>query len=175
MACLSYLRDREDVKGLSVYIAGIGRVAPIALMVTAIDKDIAGLIGIGSLVSYLNYVQQLSPTYNMMALSYGVLREFDIPVVLASVLDRLVIWANPVDARGNVLNATEIAKAYSLPCSLVEKSEKIFYAGKSIDVLPLIMRTVTDPQSNKSQPDTTDDKILSLRSKRKKMLLWLRQ
>jgi hypothetical protein len=135
MAAVHYLKQQQETKGLPLFILGKGRAALIALMATAMNDDINGLIGIESLVSYQDFIEKPSPSYNMMALSYGVLKKFDIPDVLVSVSEKILMWANPLDSNLKPLNAKEIAQAYELAYSLTKNPEEKFMIGEEDKIL----------------------------------------
>jgi hypothetical protein len=130
LAALKYLKDNTEFNSVPVYIAGVGRAAPIALMVTAIDEDIKGLIGINSLVSYRRYIEHPLPPYNIMSASYGVLKQFDIPIVLAAVADRIVLWADPVDAGYHRIARDQLKCEYHLAITLLSGHEDVFFSGE---------------------------------------------
>lgn len=146
---LHCLRSREQFASLPVYIMGVGRAAPVALMTAAIDEDIRGIIGIESLVSYRDYVQKEMPQYNLMALSYAVLQQFDIPVVLASVADRLLLWANPVDADYTPVPPSRSNETFSLARSLCQKPERII-SGQNAPEIRLLIQEALSNQSTQN-------------------------
>lgn len=138
IAAIEWLRSRERFSTQPMYIVGVGRGAMVALMTGAIREDICGILGKGSLVSYMDFVKKPLPKYNQTALSYGVLKEFDIPVVLAAVADRLILWSNPVDADYNPVTKPEIERSYNLAWKLSKDPHAIFIKDYKITLESII-------------------------------------
>ncbi|HMO84127.1 MAG TPA: hypothetical protein PKC18_04315, partial [Lacipirellulaceae bacterium] len=138
LAAVEFLASKSELNRLPIYVVGVGRAAPIALIATAMRDRISGVVGVNSLVSYANFLEHKLPTHNMMSLSYGVLKEFDIPEMLAAVADRIILWSAPIDAMGETLSASEVAEAYRLPRALIRNSETVFSAAVNVDVAELL-------------------------------------
>lgn len=124
--CMSFLMSNSSSTELPIYVVGRGYGAPIALFLAAISDRVAGVIGHGSLISYFNYLEHPLPTVNLMGLSYGLLKKFDIPVVLASVADRILYWGGPVSATGKSVSEDQLLQIYKLPRALVTNPDKVF-------------------------------------------------
>ncbi len=138
LIAIEWIKTQNRFSSKPMFIAGMGQAAPIALMSAVIDDDICGILGDRSLVSYADYVEKPLPGFNQMALSYGVLKEFDIPVVLASAINRLVLWSNPVDADNKLINDVEIRKNYELACGLLKDPQAVFTSDTNLTLTKLI-------------------------------------
>jgi cephalosporin-C deacetylase-like acetyl esterase len=93
-----YLRSRTDVEPGRVAAAGRGWAGVVALFAAALDPNISGVAVEGVPASYAEAAR--SEVYNLPAslVLPGVLREFDLPDVIALLAPRPVLVLNPLDA-----------------------------------------------------------------------------
>ena len=97
LASLAYLRDRGEIDPSRIVVGGYGMGGVVALHVAAIDGRIAGAFCIDGLASFESLAVSQNYTWSHEDFYPGVLCEYDLPELAAS-LDRPLLIANPLDA-----------------------------------------------------------------------------
>ncbi len=95
---VNFLRARPDVDAAHITIAGRGWAGVVALFTAAIDPEIASVAVEGAPVSYGEIAAAELYNHPLSSMLPGVLKDFDLTDVLASLAPRPLLVLNPEDA-----------------------------------------------------------------------------
>jgi len=111
--CVDYLVSRDDVDPSRISVIGVGDMGLVALHAGALDSRIAVTVSDGALATYRSIV--FSEIYRHPPASFvpGVLAEYDLPDVAATIAPRRLAVVNPTDAMRIPLDAAEAHDAYA--------------------------------------------------------------
>jgi dienelactone hydrolase len=113
-AVVSFLRARPDVDPAHLIIAGKGWAGVVALFTAALDPEIAGVAVEGTPVSYAAIAAAHLYNQPISLMLPGVLKEFDLADVLASLAPRPLIMLNPQDAMARKMNAEDARQSVDI-------------------------------------------------------------
>ena len=104
---IDFLKSRQDLKGRKIVTVGEGLGGLWALLASAYDSRIDGVVTVGTLPSYMLLLE--NQYYNVWGYFWvpGALRDFDIPDLVRLVSAKPQIWIDPVNALGEKLNFTD--------------------------------------------------------------------
>jgi cephalosporin-C deacetylase-like acetyl esterase len=112
MRCVDYMLARwpgdQRVKTVGVGMGGLW-----ALFAAALDRRIESVVAIGALASYRMLAEADRYLHGADILVPGLLREFDLPEIVAAIAPRAVTIAGPVDAMKRPLEGERAAACYS--------------------------------------------------------------
>jgi cephalosporin-C deacetylase-like acetyl esterase len=103
LAGIQYLRTRPDLDGARIGIYGAGSAGIVALIAAAIDRMVSVLLE-RTLTDFASMVESTDYHLPLSYVTFGLLRDFDLPQVAAA-LSPCPLWlVNPVGANGEALN-----------------------------------------------------------------------
>jgi cephalosporin-C deacetylase-like acetyl esterase len=105
LRALEYLRSLPDAGG-AISLVGDGPHGVIALYAAALDPQVRGVLLRGVITDYRSLAVAERYTQPFGIYVHGVLREFDLPDVAASMAPRPVLLLNPVNAIGEPAGST---------------------------------------------------------------------
>jgi hypothetical protein len=114
------LRQRPDVDPDRVWILAEGSLAVAGLFALALDQRLAGGILERCLLSYSTVARTQDWDLPYDLLLYGVLKEFDLPHVAASLAPRPLLLLRPVDPTGQAVSKTTAATEHRLAVEAYE-------------------------------------------------------
>jgi hypothetical protein len=107
------LAARDDVDGASITAIG-KRSGTVPLLYAAVLDERLGRVGFEEmLVSYRSVVEQRIHRNVLESIIPGVLKQFDLPELVASLAPRQALLVNPVNPLGNRLRADAARASYS--------------------------------------------------------------
>ena len=102
-----------SLPGVSVvHVAGKGLGALLAMLATATDPRIAGAVCHGGLLSYATMSSAAGTLLGADLILRGVLREFDLPEIAASIANRPLRIVDPVDAMKKPVDIASVRSTY---------------------------------------------------------------
>ena len=109
---LEYVRSRSDVDANRVGIAGRGWGGMVSLFAAALDTRVAWVLLEGMPASYGEIALREEYAQPVSLMLPGVLEDFDLPDVLASLAPRPLLVVNPTDAVVRKMSAEKAQKAF---------------------------------------------------------------
>ncbi|MBE7462118.1 MAG: acetylxylan esterase [Planctomycetes bacterium] len=113
LRALEYLRTRPDVQAEEVSLVGVGRGALWALYASALDPKVRRVALLRGLGTYKSLVAHRLHNHHFSMFLGGVLNDYDLPQVAASVAPRPLTLLNTVNERRERMPAEEVARAYA--------------------------------------------------------------
>ncbi|MGA7237133.1 MAG: hypothetical protein WBY44_15710, partial [Bryobacteraceae bacterium] len=107
---VDYALSLPGVSG--VHVAGKGLGSLVAMLATAIDPRIAGAVCHGGLLSYATMSSAAGTLLGADLILRGVLREFDLPEIAASIANRPLRIVDPVDAMKKPVDIASVRSTY---------------------------------------------------------------
>jgi len=104
---VAYLRTRSDVDPKRISIAGRGWVGLVAAFAGAVDPGISAVAAEGAAASYSEIARRAEYQQAASLLLAGVLRDFDLEDVLATLAPRPLLVLNPTDALTRNMRSAE--------------------------------------------------------------------
>lgn len=103
------IEDEKPFTGLKCL--GIGQGGLVALLAAVLDPRIDAVAMWSSPASFQSLIVE-EPSYPLSTFLFGVLHEFDLPEITATIAPRIAIIANPCNGNRHPLPATEAAETY---------------------------------------------------------------
>ena len=111
-AAVDYLAIRPDVTPSQIRIIGQEEAGIAALMAAALDDRVCSALLTRMVVSYMSIVHSTQYSLALEWFVSGILRQFDLPDIAASISPRPVWIMNAVDASGSVLSLKDVQTTY---------------------------------------------------------------
>jgi hypothetical protein len=118
LRALEYLRSRSDIGG-DVSLVGDGAHGVIALYAAALDTRVRGVALRQTLTDYRSLATAERYTQPFGIYAYGLLRDFDLPLVARAIGPRPVLLLNPVTPRGEPAGPAAVDLYKSAPNATV--------------------------------------------------------
>ena len=121
-AVISFLRARSDVDQARVTIIGRGWAGMVALFAAAVEPEVSSAVIEGTPVSF--GATAAAELYNqpVSLMLPGVLQDFDLPDVFASLAPRPLLVLNPEDAMTKKMDREQAQRAFDLVQALYDNA-----------------------------------------------------
>jgi pimeloyl-ACP methyl ester carboxylesterase len=110
---IDYLHSRPDVNASQIRMIGHEDAGLAALMAAALDPSVRSVLLTRTVVSYMSIVQSTDYSLALDWFVPGILRQFDIPDIVASISPRPVWLVDAVGASGSILPISDVRTTYS--------------------------------------------------------------
>jgi dienelactone hydrolase len=134
LAVLQALRARPDVRREQVVVAGRGWAALIAALAGALDSETAGVAAEGAPASYAGVLKTDNYALAVSQMAPGVLKEFDLEDVYASLAPKPLLLLNAVNAETRKMDHAEARAALEGVSAAYERAGQ--RRALSIEVAP---------------------------------------
>ena len=111
---LDYLSARADVDASRIAVAGTGTSGLVCMAGTALDPRIRSLLLNRSLATLESVVAAKDYDLPLSAVAFGLVRNFDLPEICASLAPRPIWLVNSVGPNGDLLSLSEIGDSYQV-------------------------------------------------------------
>jgi cephalosporin-C deacetylase-like acetyl esterase len=112
LCCLDYIETRHDVDQTRLHILGIGGGAIASTLSAVLDDRVKSIVLSRGLTDFRSVVESEEYSVPLAWLVFGILREFDLPDLVAALAPRPCLLLNPTGPRGQSIPLLALEEKY---------------------------------------------------------------
>lgn len=138
LCALAWLKSRPQVDSSRIILGGRGVGAIVALHVAALDGHVHGLLCMDMLSHYGALTEQFPFTWPQSIVIPGILKEYDLPELLAALPPKRAVVFNPLDAQRQFVPLDSAQRTYQ---HAIDRSQHIL-CGKPPEMLTTVLKEI---------------------------------